>query len=276
MEFDFIKYLPVIAAIFSAVLGYLFGVRSKTNERLIRYTEENLKEVFSPIYHDFLKINSEQRSREKEELIDSFFMNYLERDTLIYKIGNLELLNTFYGLNEKYNIFKKERSELLWEEFYKDFYFKFFLKLKEKYENSTILLYRDFNWQQYTQSKPYWLKFYFEIINFLFETFKGIVWISIFLTYFSGASNLIGKDLFPKDFWMLSLFILGSSALVTLVLLFLNIQYLILTSTSQQSLIRKIMKKHAPIIFRKWDGFLSVDNNINIPKMYKKQLFEDE
>ncbi|MEK3836544.1 hypothetical protein [Paenibacillus sp. FSL R7-0128] len=276
MEFDFTKYIPVITAIFSAVLGYLFGVRSKTNDRLIRYTEENLKEVFSPIYHDFLKINSEHRSREREKLIDSFFMNYLARDTMIYKIGNLELLNTFYDLNEKFTLFKKERSELLWEEFYKEFYFKFFLKLKENYENSTILLYRDFNWQQYTQSKPYWMKFYFEIINFLFETFKGIVWISIFLTYFSGASNLIGKDLFPKDFWMLSLFILGSSVLVTLVLLFLNIQYLILTSTSQQSLTRKIMKKHVPKVLRKWDDFLSVDNNINIPKMYKKQLFEDE
>ncbi|MEC0093216.1 hypothetical protein [Paenibacillus macquariensis] len=277
MEIDYIKYLPVIAAILSVVLGFMFGTRTKKNDRLMQYTEENLEKLFSPMYHEMLKIISCEKPKEREELIDVFFVKYLASDTPIYKIGSLELLDTFYELNDSYNKFKRERDEEIWDEFFYNFECVIFYKVNEGYRNSTNLLYRDFNWHQYIQTKPYWMKFYFESMKFLYETIKGVTVISLLLFYFSGCFSLFKIGLFPKDFWLLSLAFLGLSALTMLILLVPNAQYISLTSNSKQSFTRKVMRKHFPKLRANWDGLFRVKKDYDkVPKMYKKQLFKDE
>ncbi|MDY8025814.1 MULTISPECIES: hypothetical protein [Paenibacillus] len=272
MEIDLTKYLPVLAAIISAVLGYFLGSRTKKNDRLIQYTQENLKDVFNPMYHELLKIFSDSNeSRKREDLLDVFFTNYLSRDTIIYKLGNLELLDNFYELSSKYKLFKEKRQEEIWKDFWYDFDCTLFYKIKEGYRNSINLLYRDFNWQQYVQTKSYWKKIYYESMKFLFETTKGLNVLSLLMVYFSGCNSLFELGLFPDDFWDFSLIILGLSILAILILLPVNFQYISLTSNSKQSFSRKAMKRYSPKLLEKWDAFLIGKRKYDkVPSMYKK------
>jgi len=276
MDMDFTKYLPVVAAVLSATLGYGFGVRTKKNDRLIQFTQENLKEVYSPMYHEMKKLVSDSLTYKfREELLDAFFKKYLSSDTSIYKLGNLELLDSFYELSNKYRQFKKIREEELWKEFWWEFENNLFYKVEEGYRNSTNLLYRDFKWQQYIQTKPYWMKAYFESMKFLFVTAKGLNAISFLLVYFSGCSELFGLGIFPEDFWKLSLFILGLSILATTLLLLPNAHYNSLSSNSKDSFIRLVMKKLFPKMLVKWDRLFIKKDYDKVPKMHEKQLFED-
>lgn len=278
MEIDFTKYFPLVGAILSATLGYMFGARTKKNERLIQFTQENLKEVFSPLYHEMKKILSVSvKPRERELLLDALFVKYLSIDTTIYKLGNLKLLDTFYELSDSYEKFKKNREEEQWKLFWYDFECILFYKVKEGYSNSTDLLYRDYNWQQYIQTKAYWKKFFYESMRFLYETAKGLNVVSLLLVYFSGCFKLIGLELFPKDFWVFSLMILGLSVMATTFLLLFNIQYITLSSNSKHSFIRQVMNKLFPNILVKWDGIFNGKRNFDrVPKMYDKRLFGDD
>ena len=276
MDIDFVKYLPIITAIISVVLGYIFGSRAKKNERLLQYTEENLRQVFSPMYHEILKITANQESKKREILIDALFAKYLANETPIYKIGNLELLDIFYELSERYNTFKLERSEQLWNEFWYDFINILFYKVNQGYRNSTKLLYQDFIWQQFIQSKPYWMKFYFESMKFLYETFKGINIACLLLFYFSASFTLFGLGLFPGDFWKLCLVLLGLSISTTLLLIPLNAQYIDLTSNTKDNFYRRFMKKRLPNFYAKLNNiFISKKNYDNIPEMYRGHLLDD-
>lgn len=277
MEIDFTRYLPVAAAILSATLGYMFGIRTKKNDRLIQFSQENLKEVFSPMYHEMKKIIANSvKPKDRELMLDTFFERYIGKDTSIYKLGNSEFLDKFYELSDRYRQFKLSRDEGLWKEIWWEFENNLFYKVKEGYRNSINLLYSDFNWQQYIQTKPYWMKFYFESMKFLFETVKGINVISALLLYFSGCFKLLGFGLFPNDFWFFSLMILGMSLLTTLFLIPLNIQYISLSSNSKQSFFRQVMKKLFPKILLKWDGLFIKKDYDKVPEMYEKRLFEDE
>ncbi|MEK5255938.1 hypothetical protein NST74_20910 [Paenibacillus sp. FSL F4-0125] len=277
MEIDIVKYLPVATAILSVTLGYMFGIRTKKNDRLVQFTQENMKEVFSPMYHEMRKIISDSvKPRDREQLLDAFFEKYLANNTSIYKLGNLELVDTFYELSENYRQFKLLRDEGLWKEILWEFKNTLYYKVKEGYRNSTNLLYREFKWQQYIQTKPYWKRFYFESMKFLFETVKGINVISALLVYFSGFFKLLGRGLFPKDFWLFSLMLLGLSLFASLILIMPNIQYITLTSNSKDSFSRKVMKKHFPNILAKWDGLFLKKDYTTVPKMYEKRLFEEE
>lgn len=78
MEIDIVKYLPVATAILSVTLGYMFGIRTKKNDRLVQFTQENMKEVFSPMYHEMRKIISDSvKPRDREQLLDAFLKNIL-------------------------------------------------------------------------------------------------------------------------------------------------------------------------------------------------------
>jgi len=276
MDIDFAKYLPIAPAILSATLGYMLGIRNKKNDRLIQFTQENLKDVFSPMYHELKHIITySESSKNREMMIDNFFENYNTKNTNIYKLGNLELLDTFYELNDKYVQFKLLRDEELWKEIWWELENKFFYKIEDGYKNSTNLLYRDFRWQQYIQSKPYWMKFYFESMKFLFDTAKGINIICFLMFYFSGCFELLGQKLFPKDFWIFSLVILGLSLMTTLVLLMPNVQYLSMSSNSKQSFSRKVIKKIFPKLLDRWDNFVVGKRNFEkIPKMYEKKSLD--
>ncbi|MGZ9583810.1 hypothetical protein [Paenibacillus marinisediminis] len=276
MDIDFMKYLPLVAAILSASLGYMFGIRTKKNDRLFHFTQENLKEVFSPMYHEMKKIISDTVTpKDRELMLDTFFKRYASTDTSIYKLGSLELLDTFYELSNKYEQFKQSRDEGLWKDIWWEFENNLFYKVKEGFRNSTNLLYRDFNWQQYIQTKPYWLKFYFESMKFLYETVKGINVISALLVYFSGCFKLLGLGLFPNDFWLVSLMILGIGLLASLILIMPNIQYITLTSNSKDSFSRKVMKKRFPKILAKWDRLFIKKDYDTVPIMYEKKSFEE-
>ncbi|MBT2764297.1 hypothetical protein [Paenibacillus sp. ISL-20] len=276
MEIDFTKYLPVAAAILSATLGYMFGSRTKKNDRLIQFTQENLKEVFSPMYHEMQKIIADSvKPKDRESMLDTFFERYIGNDTSIYKLGSLELLDTFYELSDRYGQFKLSRDEGLWKDIWWEFENNLFFKVKEGYRNSTDLLYRDFRWQQYIQAKPYWLKAYFESMRFLFETVKGINVISALLVYFSGCFKLLGLGLFPKDFWIFSLMILGLSVLATFVLRLPNMQYISLTSNSKKNFLRQVAKKVIPALVVKWDNLFIKKDYDKVPKMHEKRFFED-
>ncbi|MFC9775961.1 hypothetical protein [Paenibacillus chitinolyticus] len=276
MDIDFTKYLPVAAAILSATLGYIFGIRTKKNDRLVQFTQENLKEVYSPMYHDMKKIIADSvKPKDRELMLDTFFERYIGNDTSIYKLGSLELLDTFYELNDRYGQFKLSRDEGLWKDIWWEFESNFFYKVKEGYRNSTDLLYRDFRWQQYVQTKPYWKKFYFESMKFLFETVKGINVISALLVYFSTCFKLLGLGLFPNDFWIFSLMILGLSILATLVLMLPNIQYISLTSNLKESFFRQVAKKMFPVLVVKWDNLFIKKDYEKVPKMYERRFYED-
>ncbi|RJX39587.1 hypothetical protein D3P09_09230 [Paenibacillus pinisoli] len=275
MEIDFIKYLPVAAAVVSASLGYIYGIRSKKNDRLIQFTQENLKEIYSPMYHEMDKILDKTMSAEnREKLLDLYFDKYTATDIPVYKLGSLELLDILYDLRDKYKNFKVVRDKEKWEDFWWDFKNNLYHKVKQGYRNSIGLLYRDFKWQQYVQSKPYWKRLYFESMRFLFETAKGSNVLAALLVYFSGSFALIGIDFFPDDFWKFCIMILGMSIVATIALMMPNIEYITLTSNSRNSFTRKVIKKHFPKILEKWDKFLVGKKNYDdVPIMHDKRFF---
>ncbi|MFE5321620.1 hypothetical protein ACFQ88_23220 [Paenibacillus sp. NPDC056579] len=275
MEIDFAKYLPIVAAVLSATFGYIFGIRTKQNDRLIQYTQENLKEIYSPMYHEMKKIISDLiNPKDRELMLDTFFERYIDTNSSIYKLGNLELLDIFYELSDRYAQFKLTRDECQWKEIWWEFENNLYYRVEEGYRNSTNLLYRDFKWQQYIQTKPYWMKAYFESMKFLFETAKGLSVISALLVYFSGCFKLIGLSLFPKDFWLFSIMIFGFSVLATVLLMLLNIQYITLSSNSKNSFIRQVAKKLFPKMLVKWNRlFIKKDYN-KVPKMHEKGFLE--
>lgn len=230
------------------------------------------------MYHEIKDMLGDSISPKSRELaLDKFFQKYNSVDISIFKLGNMNLLNTFYELKDQYKLFKQLRDDKLWKELWWEFEKGFFCKLEETYWNSIALLYREFNWQQYIQTKPYWMRFYFETMKFLFETFKGLSIISLILFYFSGCFKLIGLKLLPSDFWLISLIILGFSSITTALLTMPNAQYIELTSNSKKSFFRNIIKNKLPKLYTRWDGFLVSKKNIDkMPAMYRKQFFEDE
>ncbi|WP_337102016.1 hypothetical protein [Paenibacillus sp. YIM B09110] len=277
MEIDFSKYLPVLAAVISVSLGYMYGVRSKKNDRIMQLTQESLKEVYSPMFHEISRIISKMvKPIDREKMMDSFFDKYASDVTSVYKLGNLGLMQSFYELSNKYQQFKLTRDSSVWKDVWYEFEEVIFYEVKSGYMNSVNLLYRDFKWQQYIQAKPYWMKLYFESIKFLHETANGAIVTSAILLYFSGFFRLLGLGLFPKDFWVISLIIFVMSVLASLFLALFNMQYIILSSNIKQSLLRKSMNKIFPKLLFKWDGLFSVRKNYNkVPPMYDINIHKD-
>jgi hypothetical protein len=273
MNINLTTYLPLMSAILSLTLGYFFGIRTKKNDRLFQYTQENIKEVLSPMYHEMLVIIEEGLvPKDRENLIFAFFKTHQSSNTLIYKFGNMDLFEAFYDLSIRYREFKQTRNESLWKEFWHEFENTFFYKLKKEYIKSTSLIFHEFKWQQYIQTKPYWLKSYYEVMKFLFETMQGIIVISLLFVYFSGLFKLFGLGLFPKDFFTFSCIILGLSVIVTLILIMPNFTYIDLKSNSKQSFFRNTLKKLLPKLSDKWDKFLVGKKNFDkVPKMYEKK-----
>jgi len=275
-DIDFIKYLPVITSIITATLGYMFGGRSKRNDALVQSTKESLEKAFNPIYHEIeFEIKGAENSTQREKMLDKFFKKYTSNTTIIYKLGNSKLIDEFYELSHKYKSFKSLRDENLWKDFWYEFENNFFLKIKEGYKNSINLLHRDLNWQQYVQAKPYWQKFYFETMKFLFDTVKGINIALLLTVYFSGCFKLFGLDLFPSSFWEASVVLLIVSLCLTGFLMMLNVQYLTLSSNSREGFTRKIMKKVMPRTLKWWDNLFLKREYDKVPKMYDKKTFED-
>jgi len=269
------QYLPVATAVLSASLGYIYGIRGKKNDRMIQFTQENLKEVYSPMYHELEKLfENTIRPEDRERMLDAYFEKYTAFDTPAFKLGSLEILDTLYELRDKYKEFKAARDESKWEDFWWELKNNLFYKVKEGYRTSIRLLYRDFKWQQYTQSKSYWMKFYLELIRLLFETAKGVNIISLILVYFSVSFELLGADLLPNDFWLFSLLTLGMSVVATSFLMILNVQYISLTSNPKDSFSRQFLRRKFPRILEKWDSlFIGKKSYDDVPKMHEKRFF---
>ncbi|MBP1996062.1 hypothetical protein [Paenibacillus eucommiae] len=126
------NYVPLLAAIVSMTLAYYYGQRTKIKDRVIDYSKENVKDIWSPLYHElraiFIQTLPEEK-KQREDLLDSFFSKYLSSNTQIYKLDDEELLETFYDLSDKYRGFKNTRDNKLWEEFMHSFKNDFYRKL---------------------------------------------------------------------------------------------------------------------------------------------------
>ncbi|WP_438431373.1 hypothetical protein [Gorillibacterium sp. sgz500922] len=269
MEIDFSKYLPLGTAIISASIVYWYSMRSKKGDRLIQFTQDNLREIYSPIYHEMKKIiNKSICPKDRERMLDSFFDKYSNINTSIYKLGNIELLNSFYDLQEKFAMFKPSRDLELWRNFWWEFENLFFYKISQGYKNSIALLYREFNWQQHLQISPYWKKIYLELVKFLFDTAKGSNVALLFIEYLIISSNIFAINLFPRDSWKVNLKILGLSVLFTLILKFANLDYSNFTSNPQKGVISKSFEKYFPRVSKWWKNMFITKRSYNkVPEM---------
>jgi hypothetical protein len=274
-----LSYLPLVTAILSALLGYFFGQRTKKTERVIQYSQDNIKEIYSPMYHQLLEIFNEYlTSIERENLLDIFFKKHLAPDTTIFKLGNVELLDVFYELSQKYSKFKSIRDNSIWKDFWLALENDLYLKVKEEYRSLNSLVYHEFKWQQHILNKPYWLKSYFELMKFLFETSKGTVVALTLMVYISGFLKLFGNDLLPADFFKLSFMFLGMSLTIMISLVVPNIPYISLsTGSKKNSFGRLILKKMVPKLLDWWDKLFLLKHTNDyrkVPKMYDKNNIE--
>lgn len=270
------NYIPVIAACVAAILGYFFGQRTKKHDRVIQFSLDSVKEIYSPMYHELKDItHSSLPPKERELKIDAFFLKHLSSNTQIYKLGNVEIFDLFYELSNKYMAFKESRDENIWRDFWVSFENEFYFRIKDEYDNLTNLIYHEFKWQQFILNKPYWLKSYYEVMRFLLETFKGILVVLALIAYFTGAFELFKIGLFPKDTFKLCTLLFFMSSVIFTILVMLNLQYINLSAKKRKnSFSRNFMKKFLPRFLTWWDNFLMQKGNNDlskVPKMFDKK-----
>ncbi|MFS0840374.1 hypothetical protein [Paenibacillus sp. 1P03SA] len=272
MEINYSTYLPFAVAVVSATLGYFFGSRTKKNDRIILYTQENLKDVVSPFYHEMIRImNRSLQPKQREDLLDNFFEMYMSNNTFVYKLGNLNVLDSFYDLNLKYLEFKQNRDVTKWNEFWHSLEENFFNTIKKEYRGSISLVYHQFKWQQYIHVQTYWKRIYFELVKFLYDTAIGMIAVSLILIYFSGLFKFFGLGVFAKEFLVDSLLFFGFSVVLAAFLTIINTQYSNMSSNTKQ--IDWLDKKLSKIL--NWRKF-SVEKKdfSDVPNMYEKKLLD--
>lgn len=180
----YLPFMPLIASIFTGFVGYFLGIRGKKRDRFLNMAEDNLKEFYSPIYHEIHLILASQHITDRKILIDDFFKKYMSSSTPIYRIGNSFLLDWFYEMEKAYSLFLSERTIGNWSKFWRMF-LSFYQMMESNYRNIHFTVFRDVQWKEYLSRKNMFFSLLIEIVGLLYEAIA-------FLTVAAFISILLG------------------------------------------------------------------------------------
>ncbi|WRU97852.1 hypothetical protein RYX51_22515 (plasmid) [Priestia filamentosa] len=142
---NFIKeYLPLLIAITSASLAYLYARRNNNFANFYNQSKESLEDLLGPMYFRLKHIMSIEDLYEKEARLEEWFNDYNPSKVPIHKLGSQLLIKKFLILQEMFPNLGKKRLEIE-EEFYKELE-SVYKNLEKRYWSVFNSLYKDYNW----------------------------------------------------------------------------------------------------------------------------------
>ncbi|MDA2118463.1 hypothetical protein ACTFPA_26055 [Bacillus cereus group sp. MYBK59-1] len=257
------EYIPFIIPILAATVGYIFGQRTTKTNRFYTQNENNLKTVIEPLFLSIKVIMRENSGFKRERLLDDLFELYILEEKGLYQIGNKDLIDNFFYVEELYKDFKIEKSEEKWKKFWiaLNYYYQ---SIEGEYWSNFYTLYRNYGWYLYSLNRNIFVRIFFETIRFLKDTVNFLTSLSVGFLVFSLYDKLLylisDKRIMPE----------GSIVMSIQLLIFCIALYGFITifdafspnSSQQKSFIDKLIKKYT-------NEKKKYEKKIRIPKMYE-------
>ncbi|HEX8965441.1 MAG TPA: hypothetical protein VF820_03365 [Patescibacteria group bacterium] len=263
---DILKQNPFVASLLLAVvaslLGYIWGQRTKRFDQYYTQSSESLKDACSPIFHELRQIINSKHNEKQEILIREFFERYTGKESKIYKIGNVDIINDFYELSDSYESWTRLRTEDQMSEMFDKLKHFYFIIEKEYYDTIKSIFYK-YKWNRFILSKIYPARIFFEFFRVIHDTMLFILivsfisWFYIFYVVHFCKDNVYAKILLPYSSISFNFF--ESIVLLYMMLLFLSLGTLSSLSYYDESRILKMLYR----ITRNLIKLIS-------PKLYKK------
>lgn len=174
--------VPLVATILGGSIGYIYGQRTKKQERFFNQTYESISQICSPIYHEIKKIKFETSIEKLELALQEFFNKYSNIQTNLFKIANLEIINEFYNLEKYYITYTNESTDENWTVFW--YNFEEFYKLIEKdYFTNLKTLYGEYQWNRAINQKEPLMRLLNEFVITMFKLSKTTIFLCLFSIY---------------------------------------------------------------------------------------------
>lgn len=159
------EYIPFIIPIVAATVGYIFGQRTTKVNRFYTQNENNLKTVIEPLFLSIKVIMRETSGFKREKLLDDLFELHILEGKGLYQIGNKDLIDKFFYVEELYNDFKKDKSVEKWKEFWiaLSCYYK---SIKKEYWSNFYTLYRNYRWYLHSLNKNIFVRIFLRRLDF--------------------------------------------------------------------------------------------------------------
>lgn len=266
--FDFTPYLTIAINIFSVFAGYFFGVRRYKTEYFYNNLKECLGFVLSPMLNEMKKIKNEDCLYSKEKLLKSFFDKYCCPDTMIYKIGNLFILQWFLDMEVLYREYCKCKDCNTWEKFWVKFEY-YYIMIEDYYDDAFSTLYIDHKWMLKLQSSSFTYRFFNELARFIHEYIKIFVAAGAMIILAILSDIVSGTKIFSNE--VISIFLIIYLMVVGLFgfTMMLATNYAVsINSQKTKSNFKKFIEKKIPKVIKWWGEFpksKSKDDNILIP-----------
>jgi hypothetical protein len=269
---SFQPYLPFIIPLIVAGIAYFFGQRTNKINRFYTQAENSLKNMIEPLYFKMKVIRNQDDEEKREILLDQFFDTQFTNKN-ISSIGNKYVVRWFIKLEEEYILFKKERTEERWKEFWilLDYLYNM---VESEYWTNFCSLYRDYRWYQSNLTTNFLFRFWNELIRMMSESFRFLSLVLSFSVIFAVYEYILyhffeQKRFLPEGSLQLS-FILLLLIVVVLMILYICSSLGPEVQRSQESLIERFFKK----IYKKDSmtrTFKNYEDKIEIPNYYKQR-----
>lgn len=201
MDAKLIKdYLPLAIAVLTFFLGYIVSLRYKKIDRFYFQTQENLKEICSPMYHEIRDVCRARTPEDRDKLLDAFFQKYSSNDSGVYKIGNNFLLEWYYMMEDNFFNYKSNQTEKNWEVFWLSFY-RFHIMLKNEFWSNFRILYYEFRWlRNIWGTNNYLFRFIKETTRFIIDTLNFLIGVILIIFSYMIYTKITGEFKIPKEY----------------------------------------------------------------------------
>lgn len=270
MQFsDYAPYLSIVVNVFAIFFGYFIGVRKFKTEYFYSNLKDSLSLILSPMFHEIKEIRDIENSYQRDIKLRDFFTKYSSSKTVIYKIGNMFLLNWYYEMEELYKDYCKLRDDKSWSEFWIKFD-RFYIMIKDYYLNTFSTLYIEHTWMLKLNTTGFTYRFLNELARFLYEYFELLIALGGIMAVVILSDRLSNTNLFSNDFINLYLLVYVFIFMIFAITIVLASNYLsFINMQKPKSKFKVIIEKRFPKIFKWWDRFQKPtldDKNINIPQ----------
>ncbi|WP_223557114.1 hypothetical protein [Lysinibacillus sphaericus] len=169
-EDNIIKYLPILVAIISAIIAYIFGRLNEKKKNLTKMLEDSLHSQYTNLYQEIIKI--EFSIVDKEIAIRDFILR-VSSDKEIYKLYQNEINFYLFNLSVKIN-----QNTISSGDLHKEF-IKFAKMVEREYWDRLQTCTKDLKWHVKESVLPKWASI---PLNLIFKIKDLLEYLSVFST----------------------------------------------------------------------------------------------
>lgn len=193
-----LDFLPIIVAIISAIVAYVFGKISEKRKNLNKLVEDSLQSQYTKLYHEVLDISTQQEFNNESA---SKFINNIKDNPEIYKLYDDEI--NFLILS----IYVETKSNKITNESFEKEFKKLAKLIEIQYWNRLQVATKDLKWHIKSNVYNKWISIPLNLLFIVKDVFEYLSIIStfsiVFVLFDKMADN--GVEILSKEIQLIIL-----------------------------------------------------------------------